>query len=110
LSQVLNITYYGVTAQNSWAEWSNVLLGGTYTLNVGGIEATSYGIVTVSIDGITVGTVDCYGTATAGKVWQIPGIVVTPGLHVVRITNASKNPTSSGFSIRLTSAAFNRTA
>lgn len=86
-------------AQGNWCEWEVLLDPGTYTLRMFQRLAADNGILTVSVDGVDVGTVDGYAAAGAtGAPVDVQGIFLDrPGLHLIRLRLDTKNPASAGY-------------
>lgn len=83
--------------QNAYVEWSVYLSAGTYRLTVIYERGSNRGIQTWAIDGTSVATIDGYGPQTQNVVSQTSGIVLTAGNHLVRVTTATKNASSTGY-------------
>lgn len=98
-------------AQNDYREWGYIPLGGTYTISLAMVTGGSSGIVQMSIDGVNVGAPQDGYSASVSSTWvNITGIVITPGLHTVRVTSATKNASSTGYAMRFIGISFLRTA
>lgn len=86
------------SAQNDYIEWPVLLAAGTYRFTLIYSTAASAGIYTVTLDGATIATIDSYaGSGSNNVVTQASGIAVTAGNHLLRITMADKNASSSGY-------------
>ena len=87
-------------AINNETSFSVLLDAGTYSFSRLGRTTTSLGMVTITIDGVTVLTnKDWYSAAlTRNVIKTTTGIVIpTSGVHVVRCVMASKNASSSNY-------------
>lgn len=85
---------------------------GTYTLFLIATTDSDGAILTLGLDGTSVGTVDLYSAGTTRNVTKtITGIAVaTAGLYTISFKAASKNPASSNYAICVSEAVFFRTA
>jgi hypothetical protein len=86
-------------AQNAEASWPVSLSAGTWTIEFMSRKSTNIGIYTVSIDGVSVGTVDGYAASPASNQRSsITGIAVTPsGVKTLNFKMATKNASSSSY-------------
>lgn len=100
-------------AQNEEVQYKAVLQAGTYTVLIQADKDVNRGIYTVSVDGVSAGTVDTYsatrvvsqyGTVTTALT------VATSKLVSVNVKMATKNASSSGYFADLYSIEFIRTA
>lgn len=74
------------------------LSSGTYTLTVVTFKDTDRGIMTVAIDGTSVGTLDTYDTQAVLIDSTLTGLAVTStAVHTLKITMATKNASSSSY-------------
>ena len=88
----------GPNTQNSYIEWPVLVAAGTYRLTLVYPKNNDYGIVTVALDGATLGTIDEYAASgSANSVTQISDIAITAGLHLLRFTMATKNASSGAY-------------
>lgn len=103
-SASFSMGYGDIGSQYDWREWNVPVEAGTYALHIVHRKTPASGIVTVSIDGVDLGTpgsggVDWYGTsATANNrvIWS--GITVgATGVIAVRLRVDSKNGSSSSY-------------
>lgn len=103
---------WGTSGQTGSRTWPIVLSAGTWRIDVIYYVSTDRGIVTFNLDGASVGTVDTYAAFTATpQAGQIANITVsTSGKHVLNITTATKNASSSGYATRLSNLQLIRTA
>jgi hypothetical protein len=84
---------------------------GTYTLTILGTTSSSYGITTVYIDGVSIGTIDWYSAGVTRNVLKTIGsVVLTAGYHKITFTVTSKNGSSSGYNWTWTVAWFEPSA
>lgn len=99
-------------AQNDEITFKVYLMAGTWALDVMYTKSSSFGIMTISIDGSSIGTVDAYaGSTEVNKISEITGITVaTGGLKTVSIKIATKNASSSSYNCYLGALNFRRTA
>lgn len=104
--------YAQMTALNDEAVFKLLFGPGTWTFNLWRTLFSSYGILTVSIDGTTVATLDNYSGAPIN-----PGFVATtgitisaPGVYDVKLKTTSKNASSSNYNQRIWGFDFTRTA
>lgn len=104
-----NITGAG---QNDELEYKIYLDIGIYVFGLLGAKATNGGIITVSIDGVSVGTIDQYnGSSVYDQLLTITGITLsTKGLKTVSLKMATKNGSSSDYIGRYGYLWFRRTA
>jgi hypothetical protein len=95
-SQALGF-YIGNTAgQNDELNYKVYLAAGTYTLDLFGVLNSNNGIATITIDGVSQGTIDLYGTLTYNTKGSLANIVVsTAGLKTLGIKIATHNASSS---------------
>ena len=103
---------FGTGAQNQEVSWPVVLSAGVWTVQLTIRKASSYGIINVQLDGVTVGTIDAYnGSTLDNQTATITGIAVTSGgKKVLRLINATKNGSSSGYNSSLEWVRLIRTA
>jgi len=102
-----NFAYYTVTYQspsliNDSFYQSFVLQPGTYTLYVLCELYAVNGIVTWTLDGTVIGTLDFYSAAGGNPTLNIPGVVVTGQNHILVGSIVSKNSLSTGYQATLT--------
>jgi hypothetical protein len=85
------------SAQNDWIEFWMSLKAGTWDFELLHHKDNNRGIYTVSLDGVTLGTIDGYaGSTTLNQRDSLSGIAVPrSGMHRLRMTMASKNASSS---------------
>lgn len=96
---------------NNEATWRVLLAAGTWTLHFFHVRWTNQGIATVSLGGVTVATVDAYGTLLYNVRSTTAGIVVAAtGVYDLRFLVASKNASSSAYGLILSGIEFKRTA
>lgn len=83
----------------SYLEWSLPIAAGTWEMEVTHVKNFDAGILSFSLDGAPIGSVDAYDAGTvlnaSGTVSSIT--VGTSGLHTLRVETATANPSSSGF-------------
>lgn len=95
-----------------YIEHKVLLDAGTWTFTYIGDTYVNQGIITVTIDGVSVATIDSY---SAGAVYSVPstttGIVLaSAGIKTVRLEITGKNASSSGYNFLSEWYTFNRTA
>lgn len=99
-------------AQNDEIGWDVVLAKGTWTISLLHAKANNAGIYTVSLDGVTVDTIDAYASATTyDNVSSISGYdVASTGRKRLLLKMATKNASSAGYYGYLQSVSLRRTA
>lgn len=100
-------------AQNDERGWDLVLAAGTWELTLCYVKATSGGIATVMLDNVSTGlTIDTYNGSTAFVIVSaVSGITVaSTGKRRVSLKAATKNASSSGYSLLLSWVTLRRTA
>lgn len=104
--------YRSGAVQNDLLGWDVVLAGGTWTVELLYAKASTQGIVTLSIDGTDIGTIDTYAASTQhNQLSSVSGVsVTTPGKKRLRLKMATKNASSSGYDQRLIHVQLRRTA
>ena len=92
----------GPVAQNDSIEWDIPMSAGTWSLGIMVATYIDCGIITVTLNGVSAGTIDTYtGGAVYNSQLTLAGIAVaTSGLKRVKFQNATKNASSSGFLVR----------
>ena len=75
------------------------LRAGTYTFRLRGLTTNAAGIATIYIDGVSQGTIDMYAAAAASGAGTLSITVVGDGYHKLNIKMASKNGSSSNYSL-----------
>lgn len=104
--------YNSSAAQNDEYGWDVVLAAGTWRLDFVFRKNNNYGIVTVNLDGTSLGTVDEYNSSqTDGNVGSITGFTVaTTGKKRLSFKAATKNASSAGYFVVCQGLALTRTA
>lgn len=99
-------------ANTDFIEWPVVLGAGTWTLQVMGTTYLESGIMTCSLDGSTIGTMDWYSAGAVNNVRKYVSdfAVAASGKKSFRIATSTKNASSSGYTVRVQHIAFTRTA
>jgi hypothetical protein len=100
------------TTSGQSLEWDVLLEAGTWRLDAITYKSVDYGIVSVQLDGVQIGTIDQYDAAgtTYNHVNTITGIVVAEsGLKRLKFFRNTKNAGSSGFKISAISITLTRT-
>lgn len=85
--------------------------GGVYDICIVGSTGNNQGIATVTIDGATVGTIDTYSAGSVLNVHnEVSGVTVdSTGIKELKLTMATKNPSSSAYIIGLSAISVTRT-
>ncbi len=111
-SRIMNGSRSGSVVQNSYIEWNLLLGAGTWAVDVMTSTYNGSGIITVSLDGSSVGTIDLYSAGVADNVQQsLTGVTVAAtGVKAVRLTMATKNASSSAYDCVLNGLQLRRTA
>ena len=111
-SRIGNASRSGSVVQNSYIEWNLLLGAGTWAVDVITSTYNGSGIITVSIDGSSVGTIDLYSASVLDNVQQsLTGIsVAATGVKAVRLTMATKNAGSSAYDCVINGLQLRRTA
>ena len=85
--------------QKSYLEWQLPLAAGTWSMEVTHVTADDAGIMTFSIDGADIGSVDAYAPAieenAQANIAKIS--VATSGMHTLRVRTDAKNVASSNY-------------
>jgi len=109
---VNSTTYRSSGAQNDEIVFDVLLGAGTWTLDLIGLATPGSGIITVLVDGVSVGTIDMYaGANNYAAVKALAGIVIAAGGNkVVTLRMATKNASSSGYLGAISELCFKQTA
>lgn len=100
----------GDSDNGDYMEWFVNLSAGTYTLTVVYRQATTSPIVDYKLDGVTVATVDQYGTLTDNVVAAATGIVVAAdGNYTLRALVNGKNASSTDYWMQTKTVTLTRT-
>ena len=96
-------------------EWSNsvILQAGTYRVSILMVHGPNSGILTLSLDGTNILTVDSYNAALTHNQITNSGFtinVATTGRHIIRGLTASKNAASIGYEALITKVWFKRSS
>lgn len=75
------------------------LRAGSYTFRLRGLTTSASGIATIYIDGVSQGTIDMYAGAAASAANTLAITVISDGYHTLNIKMASKNGSSSNYSL-----------
>ena len=83
----------------SWIEWKLPIAAGTWDISITYASSPDAGIMTASLDGTDVGSVDGYADPTA---YNVEGMihnvsVASSGMHTLRLRTDSKNAASTGY-------------
>jgi hypothetical protein len=113
-AEILNQLYSNLTtnAQNDEFEFKIPLAAGTYTLNLVSVRDGTSGILTVRVDGSTVGTIDLYNAGSqVNVVSSIASIVVAAtATKTINFKLETKNASSTDYIAYLTFVQFIKTA
>jgi hypothetical protein len=111
-----NGTDFGCLYKNSpgqfdfWRTYIN-LISGTYTFRIDYAASVDRGIVTVVLNGSSVGTVDTYAASNSRNIGTITGITISNSANYkVELQMNTKNASSTNYYLIWTNAAFIRTA
>ena len=98
-------------AQNDEIGWKLTLSAGTYTISLHVRKTTVGPIVTVLVDGTSVGTLDTY-SATAGFITlSLTGVTIARGgVRDLHLKAATRNASSAGWQLQLLGVSLTRTA
>ncbi len=93
-------------------EYQVYLPAGTYTVQIMTLHLTGRGIMDVDLDGVEIGSFDCFASAFAGnQVKTISGVVVAAGgIKTLKIRADGKNPLSGAYYLDLSDIQISRTA
>lgn len=98
------------SAQNNYLEYPVLLAAGTWKVDFYSTRGTDRSIITISIDGSDVGTVDAYGSTQINTPYTLGSITIaTSGIKLLRFTAATKNASSSGYIMMLYVVSMTRT-
>lgn len=111
-SQLTNGYASSSSVQNDEIGWDVIMAAGTWTISILTVTGASSGIITASLDGTTVGTIDLYSASTVfNSLKTITGIAVsTSGKQRLLLKMAAKNPSSSSYAASLSAVRLLRTA
>lgn len=96
----------------AYVEYPVLLQAGTWRLDAISDKANTRAILTFSIDGVSVGTQDAYAASpSANFEASVTGIVVAAtGVKTLRVSNPTKNASSSGYAGVLSQLVMRKTA
>lgn len=102
-SIIFNTAFYNSSnAVNDEIQYKLYHKAGAYTIEIAGITDVDKGISTVSIDGVSQGTIDWYAASIVYNVLKtLPVVFTTSGTHTINLKITSKNTGSSGYMIYL---------
>jgi hypothetical protein len=104
-ASICNSVIESAATVNAYMEWNVSLAAGAYTLTLWHAKDADFGIASISVDGATALTTkpDMYAAAPAVNTKAvITGIqVLTSGRHTIRFTGATKNASSSAYSLAI---------
>ena len=106
-----NNAYNSDQTQNNYFDFTVELEAGTWSFRAITATNNDSGILSLIINGTTIDTKDTYSTPKVRNVmWTKTGIIISKGRQTIRIQAATKNGSSSAYTIRLSSLALWRTA
>lgn len=111
--QVLNFWYYNSSnAQNDQMDFKAYLAAGTYSFILMGLTNNNVAIVTLLFDGVSQGVMDFYSAAIAYNTQKAINLIVVTaaGLKTISVKGATRNASSTGWYMNLTSISLFRTA
>lgn len=111
-ASVLTLSSSGSAAQNDEVSWEVALLAGTYTLRIAYVRTGSSGIISLYVDGNLLGTTfDGYASSSdLAPMGTATGITVSnTGVHIIRALAATKNGSSTGYTMRIANISLVRT-
>lgn len=99
-------------AQNAEIGWDVTLSAGTWSLSVLGAKSSNLGIITASIDGTSIGTMDQYQAPalTPNLLFSVVGFTATAGKKRLLLKMATKNASSSSYFGLISVVTLQRTA
>lgn len=99
-------------AQNAQIYWDIYLTAGTWEIAAMHSKAGDFGIMTFSLDGTSVGTIDGYnGTYVVNQRSEITGVTVaSSGKKRLAVTMATQNALATSFGMQLNHLTLRRTA
>ncbi len=112
-SQIMNGTVYNSSdTQNDEIVYLVYLAAGTYQFKEVYVQNVTYAILTLLIDGVSVGTIDNYGVLQVNVIGSISNIVIsTSGLKAISCKAATRNAlNTTHWFLSMSSLAFWRTA
>jgi len=99
------------TDQNDEISWDHVLAAGTWDIHVWVRKSSNTAILTVLIDGVSVGTADTYAASPTGAQVSVTGATVAlTGKKRITFKAATKNASSSDYVMNLMTVELRRTA
>ena len=106
-----NNAYNSDQTQNNYFDFTVELEAGTWSFRAITATNNDSGILSLIINGTTIDTKDTYSNPKVRNVmWTKTGIIISKGRQTIRIQAATKNGSSSAYTIRLSSLALWRTA
>lgn len=96
---------------NAYVGWDIVLSPGTWTMEVMYKRDVDSGILTITLDGTTIATIDTYGSSAVNTTSTTTGIVTTSSTTArLKVTVATKNASADRYRGKLNLISFKRTA
>jgi len=83
--------------QNDEVQYKFSHKAGSFTVCLLYHKYTSFGIMTIYIDGVLQGTIDGYGVTSYNNIGTVSCSILTDGEHTLNIKVTDKNPSSSGY-------------
>lgn len=100
-----------VLATDAITFWDVPLDIGTWRLDLMAYRDANAAIATISLNGVTVGTLDLYGVTSGADRFTLSGIAVAaPGLYAVKLSTPTKNASSGGYRCWFNEIVLTRTA
>jgi hypothetical protein len=101
--------YQSAAAQHD--SWTNVFVcaSGTYTFDARGYSDGNGGIITLKVDGTTIGTIDLYSVGATHSHRILTGIALTAGRHTLTGSVDTRNASSAGWNAAIEGFNFKRT-
>ncbi len=105
-NQILGYYWYNNSGnQNDEIEYEIFAEAGVKTFSLLGTKQTDAGIITVYLDGTSIGTIDQYaGSAEWNNIFTLSPTVVDTKIHSLKLKAATKNGSSSAYYIYITGA------
>ena len=98
------------TNQNDQIDYLMGVSGGTFTIRLLVVQTTAAAIITILIDGSSVGTVDLYHNPNLFNIpLTVTGIAISQGQHTISFKGATRNGSSGGWQMAIQSIAIWRT-
>ena len=104
--------YNNSNAQNDQIDFKVYLATGTYTFSLLLVKSATAAIATILLDGVSLGTIDMYAAVnTYNQIGSISNLTVTSaGLKTLSVKAATRNGSSAGWTLAISSMSLFRTA